>query len=120
MVAQSLLGCWPAYPQLACCVPPFTGQATLHVPKLRGWLRQWQVRVRCVCFVLASEVKWWRYASQAPVCGALLCNLTVPSLHSVVPLVQMGETDANVAKFLNRCLSGVWLVCLTTRDSGLS
>ncbi|EDL19911.1 methylmalonic aciduria (cobalamin deficiency) type B homolog (human), isoform CRA_c [Mus musculus] len=33
----------------------------------------------------------------------------------VVPLVQMGETDANVAKFLNRCLSGVWRVCLTTR-----
>lgn len=39
----------------------------------------------------------------------------VSSLHSVVPLVQMGETDANVAKFLNRCLSGMWWVCLNHR-----
>lgn len=32
------------------------------------------------------------------------------SLSSVVPLVQTGETDANVAKFLNRYLDGGWSV----------
>lgn len=31
----------------------------------------------------------------------------IVSSSSVVPLVQMGETDANVAKFLNRYLAGV-------------
>lgn len=34
------------------------------------------------------------------------------SLSSVVPLVQMGETDANVAKFLNRYLDGMRRVSL--------
>lgn len=32
---------------------------------------------------------------------------SVSSPSSVVPLVQMGETDANVAKFLNRYSEGV-------------
>lgn len=32
-------------------------------------------------------------------------GVTVFPLSSVVPLVQMGETDANVAKFLNRYLT---------------
>lgn len=37
----------------------------------------------------------------------------ISSSSRVVPLVQMGETDANVAKFLNRYSDGIWRVPLS-------
>lgn len=40
------------------------------------------------------------------------------SLSSVVPLVQTGETDANVAKFLNRYLMGVEVSPLKSEPHG--